>query len=827
MTTGMSFGRRACGYLFFAGMVVFLYLRFMDRVSYFPPYFEGESARALDQAKATCHFASTHSWPRAVARDVSDYNKGYAWILVPFYRFFGYDVRLITFVLPVAFSVLVAAFFAIFRRVRPTTHLLAFLLVACSSVLCLCLRRYKWHSVTYLTALSVYIFFLPLFCSVSARRTVYLRFAAITLFFVGCYYYFGGLLYGPPLLALIFAYSSREQRRREVLWGSVGAAVIGVTFLLTFASNAVWRVRVEEVCSQARQLFGREDILLRLWTVREFFFTHLLSPPFLVIFAVGFGRSIWLMRKGDRFAQVNTFLFLSIWLFQLLIGGVANPDQLNWSMIPILGILLIGADTTLGWIRDRGRYGFAVGLCLATAAASNEFRRFPDLYRTGDQAEAIDRNTTTQAALVLRMIGEDKTNDVNYYMPDPSVPEAEGGFYYSTNLLRVDYAPALSKVTFFRGDDDLIRKIRSQVGNRTAVVYQSVGISDSEAADTLKRPLLGLHPTVIHPYEDIYLTQFLVRSYRFRASQVSAQVPVLSLKGMVLWLRSDGAAQEPGDLTVWEDQTGQAHDATFVRGGRPPRVIPGQVNGLPAVRFFGNSALRLPSELMKKAHAGRIIAVVRVGSRPDNLNVLWNLGTGWGSTYKDSLHFEDFGNGDTHAVPIETRSDFGAFFVYDTFVDADGILIYRANGQAQWTKHITHPGFQPYPDIGGYGYGSFTGDIAEIILYEKALDSAEEAAVYAYLGKKFAIPDLARNLGGPVILTSQCEGQVGRLLSRQIEARNHPDSFELLGLPAGLAISPSGVLSGTPIKEGRYELIVRATNASGTGSTPFTLIVRP
>ena len=63
-----------------------LYLRLEYQASYFPPYFEGEEGSMLDLAKATSDYAAySHSWWPAFTGGLIDYNKGYAWALVPFY----------------------------------------------------------------------------------------------------------------------------------------------------------------------------------------------------------------------------------------------------------------------------------------------------------------------------------------------------------------------------------------------------------------------------------------------------------------------------------------------------------------------------------------------------------------------------------------------------------------------------------------------------------------------------------------------------------------------------------------------------------------------
>jgi len=194
-----------------------MYLRLMHQVSFFPPFFEGEEAQSLDLAKGTCEYAAyTHSWWASVKGGAIEYNKGYAWALVPFYLHYGYDVRLIPYILPVFFSLFIAAFFTLFRKAYPRSSLLSFALLALYAVLCLCLRRYKWHTLTYLTAVSVYLYFLPKYCTgYSALAERLIKAVAVFLFAASCYFYFGGFLYAIPFFALIVMFSTKAQRKKE------------------------------------------------------------------------------------------------------------------------------------------------------------------------------------------------------------------------------------------------------------------------------------------------------------------------------------------------------------------------------------------------------------------------------------------------------------------------------------------------------------------------------------------------------------------------------------------------------------------------------------
>jgi hypothetical protein len=514
-------------YILFGVVALVVYLRLMYQVSYFPPYFEGEEANVLDLAKATCDFAAyTGSWLQCVIGGFFEYNKGYHWALVPLYQVFGYDVRLITFVLPVFFSVLCGAFCAIYRRAYPKSSLLSFVLVAVFSVLCVCLRRYKWHSVAYLSAISIYLYFSPYFCNgapfLSARR---LKVLSVSLFALSCYLYFGCLLYAVPFLLLVFYFSTKAQRRTELKFAWIGALAFVAVFLATYRITDLWGLRIRETLEHVLRAFSRQGLLERWWSVRDFFFTMYLSPPYLVLFVVGLAASFRRAWRGDRFALVNTTLLLCLWAFQLSEGGLNNADQLNWSMIPILGVLLIGSDQILEAICAKVRGGPIVAAALVLVVAWNELHWYPQLNRDVPYQPYVQpHNTRTQAALVLRMIRDDDSGSVQYYLPDPSVPDSSGGFDYSVSLKRVDFGKALSRVVFFKSEEDLQERLSAQPRDKWAVVYMSVGEPPEieDAKDNSEVPFLGQKPKIIHPFEDVYKIQFLVREYRLRPGPVNA-----------------------------------------------------------------------------------------------------------------------------------------------------------------------------------------------------------------------------------------------------------------------------------------------------------------
>jgi hypothetical protein len=71
-------------------------------------------------------------------------------------------------------------------------------------------------------------------------------------------------------------------------------------------------------------------------------------------------------------------------------------------------------------------------------------------------------------------------------------------------------------------------------------------------------------------------------------------------------------------------------------------------------------------------------------------------------------------------------------------------------------------------------------------------------------------------------------GAVGVSFTYAITASNNPTSFFAIGLPAGLSFNPaSGGITGAPLVEGLFNVIIRAGNEGGTGSTNLVLNVGP
>ena len=178
------------------------------------------------------------------------------------------------------------------------------------------------------------------------------------------------------------------------------------------------------------------------------------------------------------------------------------------------------------------------------------------------------------------------------------------------------------------------------------------------------------------------------------------------------------------------------------------------LNGRPVVRFNGvGDFLNLASATMSGATQGEVLAVVKIAAATlTNHSGLWRLGGGAASYYTltDGTTYESFGSDTSYLGPVPAQA-LDQYHLYDVRAQG-GAWSSAINGTPYLVKSTNTVSFNTSNPAIGVGSVYFNGDIAEIIIYDHALSSAEREAVGTYLDRRYAFAPAAP--AAPTVLTA-------------------------------------------------------------------------
>jgi hypothetical protein len=258
-------------------------------------------------------------------------------------------------------------------------------------------------------------------------------------------------------------------------------------------------------------------------------------------------------------------------------------------------------------------------------------------------------------------------------------------------------------------------------------------------------------------------------------------------QGRVLWLRADagvhaaaGETMQEGALVArWSDQSGNGRDAAQEEAARRPTYVGQAIGDLPAVRFDGadDFLTNAVHNLAESDKPRTVLAVGRVakGGRGGAI-VCFRRSTAGGGTVFAAQHinlsgvyyvYSDGVNGAGNStLPIDRFAALAEPFV-TSFVSrgAGQKLQVTVNGRQQPVSQTGTIG----PDAGAAGFtiGSredippgaqnWSGDLAEILVYDRELSAEELAAVGSYLATKYALGTTYPERNGAAPTKSQAE----------------------------------------------------------------------
>ncbi len=224
-----------------------------------------------------------------------------------------------------------------------------------------------------------------------------------------------------------------------------------------------------------------------------------------------------------------------------------------------------------------------------------------------------------------------------------------------------------------------------------------------------------------------------------------------------LWLRADVLTLRDGEaVTHWPDSSGREFHA--VAEEQAPRFRARAIGGKPALEFDGvEDTLRLPDSCGKLAEGLTIFAVVRPHAPPEDargyiigkMAGLNNRGFQFACESDGRLIGVSYVPRFGQVSPVESPPvvQFQQPQVWAYVRDAGVQYLFHNSAQVGQEQHDPRPyRIARAPTLIGAGFHTtkpkhfYHGQIAEILVYEEALDATPRQAVESYLQKRYSLP---------------------------------------------------------------------------------------
>jgi hypothetical protein len=323
--------------------------------------------------------------------------------------------------------------------------------------------------------------------------------------------------------------------------------------------------------------------------------------------------------------------------------------------------------------------------------------------------------------------------------------------------------------------------------------------------------------------------------------------------GLRLWLKADDGATAGGDgaITAWNDRSGEGNNAASP--GSSPMLVPGVINGKPVVRFDGvANVLEVPTDpSLELTNDFATFAMVKFDDFA-TYRALWakTLGNQPGIDY-----YLAPGTGVPNFLRGNTLGGLGSFSANRPVVAGTWTILgydmagtratHYLNGMSAGSGNIN----ATFADSGlPLVIGSrddrvtlFKGDMAELLIYGRALSEAERVQVEAYLAGKYGQALVRMAAQPPVIsLTSPADGSTSAAPSQISIAMEVDQAMYRLArvefIADGLVINSQDVsaldpqpstytLAAQALTPGKLTLQARAVDVWGTtgASAPITV----
>lgn len=210
---------------------------------------------------------------------------------------------------------------------------------------------------------------------------------------------------------------------------------------------------------------------------------------------------------------------------------------------------------------------------------------------------------------------------------------------------------------------------------------------------------------------------------------LGAEVP-RTISNLQLWFRADSLDLDDGDSVIlWKDESGNKRDAAQDLGSARPEFKKNIINGYPIIRFDGTANMSLVHAVLQYNLSTYFLVWSRVGAA-NNDAVLMASSTTYAYLQYSALWYVFTAVSASIAMAADT------FFLKSCVYDNVNYQRYT-NGSAETPQ--AGSGDALYTYIGGTAGAVITGDIAELIIYDRNLSTSERKNVEIYLNAKYSL----------------------------------------------------------------------------------------
>jgi len=216
-----------------------------------------------------------------------------------------------------------------------------------------------------------------------------------------------------------------------------------------------------------------------------------------------------------------------------------------------------------------------------------------------------------------------------------------------------------------------------------------------------------------------------------------------STSGLALWLKADaGVGLNGSTVAHWYDQSGHGNTASQATGSAQPTLVQNDINGYPALHFDGANNFLQTAAPVTTSTQYSLFVVSTLGNSSSSPGPVYNgdsSANGYGFLRPNTADYGALYGGQSY-LTFGTLVTTGAQ-TQELVRDGSGTTTFYHNStQSGSTSSATPNTPTTATYIGGVNSNAsnlFSGDIAEVLIYNRALSTSERQQVEQYLTVKY------------------------------------------------------------------------------------------